>query len=141
MNPTRALRRIAAAGVFAAMLFPTAAFGMEGVTQSDDPDLMTITAVTEDSPASDTAVSSEDSSVYETTVTSEDSGEVILEDGTVGGSDDVRRTTAEELMSTTGLPVSQESGSQGALAVGAIAVAAAVAFGFVAVRRRSAAND
>jgi hypothetical protein len=136
MNPTKTLTRVAAAGVFAAMLFPTAAFAMEGVTQSDDPDVMTITSVTEDVNPN-ARVSNEDSSAYETTVTSEDSGEVILEDGTIGSGDDVKRTTAEELMSTTGLPVSQESNSQGTLVLGGIALAAAVAAGVVVIRRRA----
>jgi hypothetical protein len=62
---------------------------------------------------------------------------VILEDGTIGSGDDVKRTTAEELMSTTGLPVSQESNSQGTLVLGGIALAAAVAAGVVVIRRRA----
>jgi hypothetical protein len=127
MNRTKAMSRIAAVGVFAAMLFPTAAFAMEGVTPSDDPDVMTITSVTEDVNPN-------------ARVSNEDSTDVVLEDGTAGGSDDVKRTTAEELMSTTGLPVSQESNSQGVLVVGAIAIAAAAAFGFVTLRRRAGAT-
>jgi hypothetical protein len=128
MSPTKILSRAAAVGVFAAMLLPTAAFAMEGVTPSDDPDVMTITAVTEDAISPDTPVSNEDSA------------DIVLEDGTSGSTDDVRRTTAEELMSTTGLPVTQESNSQGVLVVGAIAIAAAAAFGVVTLRRRAGAT-
>jgi hypothetical protein len=127
MNTTRTLTRIAAAGVLTAMLFPTAAFAMEGVTPSDDPDVMTITTVTEDTDPN-------------AVVSSEDSTDPVLEDGTVGVSDDLKRTTAEELMSTTGLPVSQESNSQGAVVVGAIAIAAAIAGAVVAVRRRATSS-
>jgi hypothetical protein len=139
MNRTKTLSRIAAAGVFTAMLFPTAAFAMEGVTQSDDPDVMTITAVTEDTSVvdQDSSAVTEDASRPDTPVSSEDSADVVLEDGTAGSGDDVKRTTAEELMSTTGLPVSQESNSQGTLVLGGIALAAAVAAGVVVIRRRA----
>jgi hypothetical protein len=124
MNPTRTLTRIAAAGVFTAMLFPTAAFAMEGVTPSDDPDVMTITTVTDDTDPN-------------AVVSSEDSTDPVLGDGTVGVSDDLKRTTAEELMSTTGLPVADGTNSSGVAIVGAVGIAAAVG-AVIAVRRRTA---